>query len=161
MSGRLTGWLLVSLGVTVQFLLEVTLGRSSMAPAVLVPLLVYMSISRGDYWSVEGAFWSGFAMDLLLHHPPGISSLAMLLGIALSSWILEITTGAVRMTFIANAMIASILADLIFVFLASSPPGSGFSLETLLIVPRILLPLFLYLAVPLLFTGKIAETGYR
>ena len=159
MSRRFAGWLLVGAGIFSQFLLEVTFGRILVAPAVLVPLLVYLSISRGDYWSIEGAFWSGFAIDLLLHHTPGTTSMSLLLGIALSRWLLQITTGAVRMTFVAGALTASVFSDLIFILLASSPPGSGFSYSTILILPRILLPVLMYLALPLLFTGKASEAG--
>lgn len=159
MSRRLTGWLAVLSGILLQFFFELTVGRVYTAPAVLVPLLVYMSISRGDYWSIEGAFWSGFILDLLMHHPPGTTSLAMLLGISLSGWLLRITTGAVRMTFVANAFIASILSDLFFILLASSPVGSGFSSSTLLVVPRVALPLLFYLSIPLLFTGRFARSG--
>lgn len=159
MSRRFAGWMLVSAAVFIQFLLEVTLGRVLIAPSILVPLLVYLSISRGDYWSIEGAFWSGFAIDLLLHHIPGTTSISMLLGIALSRWLLEITTGAARMTLVAGALTASIFSDLIFILLASSPPGSGFSVSTILILPRILLPVLLYLTLPLVFTGRTARAG--
>lgn len=157
MSSRLGGWLVVSAAVILQFLLEVTLGRVLVAPALVVPTLVYLSISREDYWSIEGAFWTGIVMDMLLHHPPGTSSLAMILGISFSGWIMRITTGALRMTFAANALIASLVSDTIFIFLAYSPTGSGFSLKTLLILPRIAVPLFLFLAIPLLLGGKIPE----
>ncbi len=155
MSSRLGGWLIVSAAVILQFLLEVTLGRTLVAPALVVPALVYLSISREDYWSIEGAFWTGLVMDMLLHHPPGTSSLAMILGISLSGWIMRITTGAVRMTFVANALIASLISDTLFVFLASSPAGSGFSPGTLLIVPRIVVPLAIFLSVPLFLGGKM------
>jgi len=155
MTGRFSGWAAVSAAVLLQYLLEVTLGRVVCAPAILVPLLVYMSISRGDYWAVEGAFWSGFMLDLLLHHPPGTSSISMLLGLAFSGWVMRVTTGAVRMTFAANAFTASIASDLIFILLASRPIGSGFSLNTLLIIPRIIVPIVIYLAVPLVMSGKI------
>ncbi|HPR22721.1 MAG TPA: hypothetical protein PK991_08500 [Candidatus Sabulitectum sp.] len=159
MTGRFQGWLLVSLGVVVQFMLEATLGRAAAAPAVLVPLLVYLSVSRGDYWSIEGALWSGFALDLLTHQTPGTSSLSMILGIWLSGWLLKVTTGAARMTFVATAFAASLFSDLLFVLLASPSPGSDFGPDTLLIVPRIAIPLALYLLVPLLVTGRLAEIG--
>lgn len=153
MKNRLRGWLIVFVVIVVQFLLEVTLGRVVVAPAVLVPVLVYLSLSDSDYWSLEGAFWSGFFIDLLLHQPPGVSSLAMLSGIALSGKMLQITTGAHEMTFLMNALTASLFSDLFFVFLAARPVGSGFSFSTLLIVPRILFPLLVYLSVPFLL-GK-------
>lgn len=148
MKNKLLGWLIVSAVIIVQFLLEVTLGRVFVAPAVLVPVLVYLSLSDSDYWVIEGAFWSGFAMDLLLHQPVGVSSLAMLAGIAVSGRLLRVTTGALEMTFVFNALLASIATDLIFIFLASRPVGSGFSAASLLILPRIMLPVLLYLAVP-------------
>lgn len=159
MKHKFRGWAVVGLAVVVQFLLEVTLGRALVAPAVLVPLLVYLSITRGDYWAVEGAFWSGFVLDLLLHHIPGTSSLAMLLGMAFAGWITRVTTGALRMTFAANALTASIVADLLFIFLASSPVGSGYGVNTLLIIPRAVLPMTLFLLVPFVFSRRSAAYG--
>ena len=161
MNRRFSGWLIVFTGVLLQFIFEITLGRVAVAPAILVPLLVYLSISRGDYWSIEGAFWSGFMLDLLLHHTPGVSSLAMILGISFSGWLLRVTTGAAQMTFVASALIASVFSDIIFILLASYPTGSGFSVSTLLVIPRVALPLMLYLAIPLLVTGRTARTGAR
>lgn len=153
MMNHLRGWVIVSVVIAVQFLLEVTLGRVVVAPAVLVPVLVYLSLSDSDYWSLEGAFWSGFVIDLLLHQPPGVSSLAMLSGIALSGRILQITTGAHEMTFLMNALMASIFSDLFFIFIAARPVGSGFSAFTFMIIPRILFPLLVYLGISLL-AGK-------
>ncbi|MCK5132335.1 MAG: hypothetical protein KAR40_09325 [Candidatus Sabulitectum sp.] len=158
MKNHLFGWLIVSLAIAVQFLLEVTLGRVLAAPAILVPVLVYLSLSDSHYWAVEGAFWSGFVIDLLLHQPPGVSSIAMLLGIALARRVLRVTTGALEMTFFINALLASILTDLFFIFLAARPLGSGFGASTLLIVPRILFSLLLYLGISLLF-GRRRELG--
>ncbi len=150
MSERLSTWLIVSAAIILQFLLEVTLGRIAVAPAIVVPVLVYLALSHSNYWAIEGAFWSGFILDLLLHQPIGTSSLAMLIGIALSRWLLRITTGALEMTFVVNALVASILSDLLFIFLANQPIGGGFSISSLLIIPRILFTLVFYLAVPLL-----------
>jgi hypothetical protein len=157
MKGRMFGWLLVSAAVIIQFLLEVTLGRLIVAPAVLVPVLVYLSLSDSDFWAVEGALWSGLALDLLLHQLPGVSSLSILCGIALSDLVLKITTGALRMTFFVNAFISSIIADFLFILLASKPVGSEFSQATLLIFPRILFPLVLFVSVPLLFRRRKRE----
>jgi len=157
MKEHLSGWLLVSAAVGVQFLLEVSLGRIVAAPAILVPVLVYLSLSDSDYWSIEGALWSGFAIDLLLHQPVGVSSTAMLSGIALSRWILRATTGALEMTFVINALAASILSDLFFIFLAARPVGSGFSTSSLLIVPRVLFSLFLFLSIPIIFGRRSRE----
>ena len=151
MTERVSGWLLVCAAIVVQFLLEVTLGRIIVAPAILVPVLVYLTISESDYWAIEGAFWSGLVLDLLLHQPFGVSSISMLCGIALSNWLLRVTTGALRMTFFINALLSSVLSDLLFIFLAARPAGSEFSVATVLIIPRILVPLLLYIGVSLLF----------
>ncbi len=159
MREHLSGWLIVSLAITAQFLLEATLGRVVTAPAILVPVLVYLSLSHSNYWSIEAAFWSGFAIDLLLHQPIGVSSIAMLTGIALSRWILRVTTGALDMTFVINAFLASILSDLFFIFLAARPVGSGFGISTLLIVPRVLFSLLLYMIIPVMFGRKSRELG--
>ncbi|MEA3267283.1 MAG: hypothetical protein U9P42_10135 [Candidatus Fermentibacteria bacterium] len=158
MKNHLRGWVIVSVVIAVQFLLEVTLGRIAVAPAVLVPVLVYLSLSDSDYWSLEGAFWSGFVIDLLLHQPPGVSSLAMLLGIALSGRILQITTGAHEMTFLINAFMASLFSDLFFIFLAGRPVGSGFSVFAFMIVPRILFPMLIYLGIFFLAGKRSRET---
>lgn len=159
MREHLSGWLIISAVVVLQFLLEVTLGRVFVAPAILVPALVYLSLSDSDYWSIKGAFWSGFLIDLLLHQPLGVSSIAMLFGIALTGRVLRATTGALEMTFVVNAFMASLLSDMFFIFLAARPVGSGFGISTLLIVPRILFSLLLYLAVPMLFGRKSREFG--
>ncbi|MCD4707031.1 MAG: hypothetical protein K8S62_04755 [Candidatus Sabulitectum sp.] len=159
MREHLSGWLIISLAIIVQFLLEVTIGRVIVAPAILVPALVYLSLSHSNYWSIEAAFWSGFAIDLLLHQPIGVSSIAMLSGIALSRWILRVTTGALDMTFVINGFLASILSDLFFVFLAARPVGSGFGISTLLVVPRILFSLLLYLGIPMMFGRRSREFG--
>jgi hypothetical protein len=144
MRDHLSGWLIVAMGITVQFLLEVTLGRVYAAPAVVVPLLVYLSLSDSDYWAVEGALWSGLVMDLLLHHPPGVSSISMLLGIGFAGRLLRSTTGALEISFVFNAVLASLLSDLLFIFLAARPVGSEFGLNTLLILPRIIVVLLFY-----------------
>ncbi len=159
MKDHLIGWLVVSGAVVLQFLLELTLGRVFVAPAILVPALVYLSLSDSNYWAIEGAFWSGFAIDLLLHQPVGISSLAMLSGIAFSNWVLRKTTGALEMTFVINALVASLITDFLFVFLACRPLGSGFSFTSLLFVPRILFTLLFYLAVPILSGRRSREFG--
>lgn len=162
MSRRFTGWLVVSLGIVVQFLLEATMGRVATAPAILVPLLVYLSISGGDdYWQIEGALWSGIVLDLITQHAPGTSSAAMMAGMAASDWILRITTGAARMTFVAHAFLASVFSDLLFILLAGSPPGSGFGPGTIMLLPRAAVPLVLYLSVPVLLTGARRRAGIR
>ncbi len=153
MKSHLLGWLIVFLAIVAQFLLEVTFGRVFVAPAILVPVLVYLSLSDSDFWSIEGAFWSGFVIDLLLHQPLGVSSISMLAGIALAERMLKVATGILEMTFVIKAILASLLSDLFFVFLAARPIGSGFNLDTLLIFPRIVIPLLLYLGLPLL-AGK-------
>ncbi len=157
MRNHLTGWLIVAAAVVVQFLAEVTLGRVFVAPAILVPVLVYLSLLYSDYWSIEGAMWSGLVIDLLLHQPPGVSSIAMLTGIALAGRLLRSTTGVLEVVFVFNALLASVFTDIIFVFLAARPVGSGFGLQTVLIVPRILLVLLLYPGIPTLFGRKNRE----
>jgi len=158
MKERMSGWLIVFSAVLVQFLLEVTLGRAIVAPAVLVPVLVYLSLSRSDFWAIEGVLISGLVLDILLHQLPGVSSLSMLCGIAMSDMLLKITTGALRMTFVVNALIASLLSDILFILLAARPFGSGFGPATLLIVPRVLFPLLIFISVPLLFGKSKKET---
>ena len=156
MSKRVLYWLIVSAAVILQFLFEVSLGRMLVAPAILVPLLVYLSTSESDYWAIEGAFWSGFALDLLLNQPVGVSSLSMLLGISFSNWALKELTGIHELTFIINTVIASIVSDLVFILFAANPIGSGFGISSLLVIPRVLVPVLLYFTFPL-FWGKRAR----
>ncbi len=147
-------WFIVFATVLIQFFLEVSVGRVLVAPAILVPLLVYLSLYNSDYWSIEGAFWSGFVLDLLLHQPVGVSSFSMLCGIAISARILAFSTGAFEMTFVIKAIIASVVADLIFIFLAARPVASGFGISTLLVLPRILVSVLLYSGLLILFGGS-------
>lgn len=156
MSKQFWGWLIVLIAVIIQFLFEVTFSRVLVAPAILIPVLVYLSKSESDYWAIEGAFWSGFALDLLLNQQVGISSLSMLSGIAFSNWVLRELTGVQELTFLVNALIASIVSDLIFILLAARPIGSGYGVATFLIIPRILVPVLLYFIFPL-FWGKRAR----
>ncbi len=156
MTKRFWCWLIVASAVILQFLFEVTLSRVFVAPAILIPVLVYLSQSESDYWAIEGAFWSGFALDLLLNQPIGISSLSMLLGISFSNWVLRKLTGAHELTFLVNTVIASIVSDLIFILFASRPIGAGFGGSTFFIIPRILVPVLLYFVFPL-FWGKRAR----
>ncbi|PIE52129.1 hypothetical protein CSA37_08155 [Candidatus Fermentibacteria bacterium] len=145
-------WLAVFAAVAVQFLFEVTLGRLLVAPAILVPVLVYLGTYRDDTWSIEGAFWSGFVLDLLTQHAPGTSSMAMLLGISFSRWAFSVTTGAVQMTFAAKALVASIVSDVLFILITD--PVSGFGFRTLLLLPRTIAPLVIFLVIPVIFHGR-------
>jgi len=157
MRDHLSGWLIVAAAVVLQFLMEVTLGRVFVAPAILVPVLVYLSLLYSDYWSIEGAMWSGLVIDLLLHQPPGVSSVAMLSGIAVAGKLLKSTTGVLEVVFVFNALLASVFTDIVFIFLAARPVGSGFGMQTMLIVPRIVFVLLLYPGIPILLGRKNRE----
>lgn len=131
----------VALVVIVQFLLEVTLGRFAFAPNLLVPMLVYLSMNRDGGWGIQGAFFSGLCLDLLTHQPPGTSSLSIILGVFAAQTLLSATTAAGAVSFYSHAAIASIVSDILFILLASRPPGLFFGQRVLVVFPRILVPL--------------------
>lgn len=136
----------VTLVVIVQFLMEVTLGRLLFAPNLLVPMLVYLGMNRDSGWDIQGAFFTGLCLDLLNHQPPGTSSLAMILGILAARSVLSTTTAAGAVSFYSHAALASVVSDVLFIVLASRPPGLFFGHGVLYVFPRILVPL-LFLAV--------------
>ncbi len=150
---RVSLWDAIAVTVTVvaQFLLEVTLGRVLAAPNILVPLLVYLSLNRDRGWGVEGAFFTGLCLDLLTHQPPGISSLALILGILAARSLLSTTTAAGGISFYSHAALSSIFSDLIFVLLASRPPGAYFGVRVLYLFPRIIAPLLLLAVIQTVF----------
>lgn len=133
----------VTLVVIVQFLMEVTLGRLMFAPNLLVPMLVYLSMNRDRGWGIQGAFFTGLCLDLLTHQPPGTSSLAMILGILAARSVLSTTTAVGAVSFYSHAALASVVSDILFILLASRPPGLFFGQRVLLVLPRTLLPLLL------------------
>jgi len=136
----------VALVVIVQFLMEVTLGRLLFAPNLLVPMLVYLGMNRDRGWGIQGAFFTGLCLDLPAHQPPGTSSLSMILGILVARSLLSTTTAAGAVSFYSHAALASVVSDILFILLASRPPGLFFGHRVLYVFPRILLPL-LFLAV--------------
>lgn len=133
----------VTLAVIVQFLMETTLGRILFAPGILVPTLVYLGMNRDSGWGIQGAFFTGLCLDLLMHQPPGTSSLSMILGILAARSVLSTTTAAGAVSFYSHAAIASVVSDILFILLASRPPGLFFGQRVLVVFPRILVPLFL------------------
>lgn len=132
-----------TLAVTVQFLMETTLGRLFFAPGILVPTLVYLGMNRDRGWGIQGAFFCGLCLDLLTHQPPGTSSLSMILGILAARSVLSATTAAGAVSFYSHAAIASVVSDILFIILASRPPGLFFGPRVLLVFPRALVPLFI------------------
>jgi len=136
----------VALTVIIQFLMEVTLGRLLFAPNLLVPMLVFLGMNRDSGWGIQGAFFTGLCLDLLTHQPPGTSSLSMILGILAARSLLSATTAAGAVSFYSHAAIASVVSDILFILLASRPPGLFFGQRMLFVFPRILAPL-LFLAV--------------
>jgi len=136
----------VALTVIIQFLMEVTLGRLLFAPNLLVPMLVFLGMNRDSGWGIQGAFFTGLCLDLLTHQPPGTSSLSMILGILAARSLLSATTAAGAVSFYSHAAIAAVVSDILFILLASRPPGLFLGQRMLLVFPRILVPL-LFLAV--------------
>ena len=133
MQGRL---FLLSATVVIQFLLELTVGRVLLAPSLLPLALVYLTENHGRKWAVDGAFWSGLCLDLLLHQPPGSSSLALLAGLYAARILGEISAGVGRGSFLLMVTVAVVVSDSVFIIVASRPFGSGFSSLLLLSLPR-------------------------
>lgn len=129
---------IVAMAMTVifQFLLELTAGRIFVAPSLIPFMLVYLSENFESYWAVDGAFWSGLCLDMLLHQPPGSSSLALLVGMYVAGLFSRISSGEGIGYFVSMTVIAAFLSDVVFVLVASRPVGSGLSPVLLKILPR-------------------------
>jgi hypothetical protein len=104
--------------VIVQMLLEVTLGRILAAPDVVVISLVYLATQHDLRWAVAGAFWSGLALDMLLHLPPGASALGLLLGMHAAVLLRESAARETGAVLVLMALSASVIRDLVVVALS-------------------------------------------
>lgn len=125
--------------VVLQFLLELTIGRIFIAPSLIPFVLVYLSENYGDIWAVDGAFWSGIVLDLLMHQPPGSSSLALISGLFVARLFRRMSSGEGISYLLSMTAIAVFVSDTVFILVASRPIGSGFSSVLLQIIPRTVL----------------------
>jgi len=128
--------LLLAGSVILQFLLELTLGRVFVAPSIVSLALVYLSLGHDPERVVDGAFWSGLALDLLQHQPPGASSLSLLAGLWAVRLLGRISSGEGGGNLLLTAAAAAIVTDAAFILAASRPFGSGFGPRLLLVLPR-------------------------
>lgn len=135
------GVLAVAGAVVLQFLLEVTMGRVFAAPDVLLLVLVYLSMNHGDRWAIEGAFWAGLCLDLLLHQPPGASSLGLLAGAGVATLVLDAVPRESRIAYLLAAGAGSVAGDAVFIFAASRPFLISMDSDILVVLPRALLTL--------------------
>jgi hypothetical protein len=133
MSGRV---ILLGCAVVFQFLLELTMGRILVSPSIVALTLVYLTLGHGSDWAVDGAFWSGLSLDLLLHQPPGASSLALLAGLWTVRMLSRISAGEGGGNLLLMTAAAVMVSDAAFIILASKPFGSGFGSHLLLVFPR-------------------------
>lgn len=125
--------------VILQFLLELTIGRIFIAPSLIPLVLIYFSVNYESLWAIDGAFWSGIVLDLLMHQPPGSSSLAFLLGLFAARAFSKLSSGEGRSYILSVMAIAVLVSDTVFVLVASRPIGSGFSSVLLIVVPRMII----------------------
>jgi len=133
--------ILLVLTVIVQFLLEVTLGRVFVAPNLLSLALVYLMLNRSTRWSIDGAFWSGLCLDLLLHQPLGASSLALMCGLYISRRLAGASAGESRVMLLVLTALASIVSDSIFIVIASLSRGWHAGQNVLIVIPRAIITL--------------------
>ncbi len=131
--------LVLTFTVILQFLLELTIGRIFIAPSLIPLVLVYVSENYENMWTVDGAFWSGLALDLLLHQPPGSSSLSLLIGLFAARAFSKLSSGAGRSFLLSMIAIAVLVSDTVFILIASRPIGSGFSSMLLIVIPRMII----------------------
>lgn len=136
MSGRV---ILLGFAVVLQFLLELTLGRIFFSPSLVSLTLVYLTLGHGPDWAVDGAFWSGICLDLLLHQPPGASSLALLSGLWTVRMLSRVSSGEGGGNLLLMTAAAVIVTDAVFIILATKPFGAGFGSQLLLVFPRAVL----------------------
>lgn len=151
---------LLAFTVILQFLLELTIGRIFIAPSLVPLLLVYLSENYGNIWAVDGAFWSGIVLDLLLHQPPGSSSLALLIGLFAAKTFSKLSSGEGRTYLLSMMTIAVLVSDTVFILVASKPIGSGFSPVLLLVVPRAVITVIIG-ALILSLTNLVTEIRSR
>ncbi len=131
--------LVLAFTVIIQFLIELTVGRGFVAPSLVPFVLVYFSENYEKMWAVDGAFWSGLCLDLLLHQPPGSSSLALLTGLYAAKAFRRLSSGEGKGYLISMTAIAVLVSDTVFILVASRPPGSGFSSVLIPVIPRAVL----------------------
>lgn len=129
--------LVLAFTLIIQFLLELTAGRVFLAPSLVPFLLVYLSENYEKMWAVDGAFWSGLCIDLLLHQPPGTSSLALLAGLYAAKAFSWLSSGEGKGYLLSMTAIAVMVSDTVFILVASRPVGSGFSSALLIVIPRV------------------------
>lgn len=129
--------LAIAFAVLLQFLLELTAGRVFVAPSIILFVLVYLWEHQESFWAVDGAFWSGLCLDLLLHQPAGSSSIAFLVGMYAVSRLSRISSGGGRGYLIGMTSIAVAVSDTVFILIASRPVGSGFGPVLLKVFPRV------------------------
>lgn len=149
------GTMLVIGAVIAQLLLEVTLGRVFRAPNALALVLTYLAINYGDVWSIEGAFWSGASLDLLLHQPLGASSLGLLAGLLAGRLLLAAAPGENRLTIVLSGALAGLVYDIVFLLAASRPLFYGIGSNAVTVATRLLMTLvagFLFISVATAFS---------
>lgn len=151
---------LLTFTVFVQFILELTAGRIFLAPSLVPLVLVYFSENYGNIWAVDGAFWSGVVLDLLLHQPLGSSSLAFLTGLYAAKSFSKVSSGAGRGYLLSMMAITVSVSDTVFILAASRPIGSGFSPVLLIVIPRIVITV-LTGALLLMTINRITEMRSR
>lgn len=144
--------------VIFQFLLEVTAGRIFVAPSLIPFMLVYLSENYERAWAVEGAFWAGLCLDLLLHQPVGSSSLAFLIGMFTAGLFSSLSSAESSGFLIGMTAIAAAVSDLVFILVASRPVGSGFGPVLLKVLPRTGMTI---LVAALVLGGATLLTGLR
>lgn len=127
----------IAFAVLLQFLLELTAGRVFFAPSIIPFMLVYLWENYESFWAVDGAFWAGLSLDLLLHQPAGSSSIAFLAGMFAVSRVSRISSGGGRGYLIGMTSIAVAVSDTVFILIASRPVGSGFGPVLLKVFPRV------------------------
>lgn len=135
------GILLLSCAVVIQFILELTIGRIFTAPSVIPLLLVYLTFNHGDSWAIDGAFWSGLSIDMLMHQPIGASSLAFLCGMYTVRVLKRQSASETRIFFLIAVGIAVGVSDIVFILAASRPFAVGVLMTLFEIIPRVLLSL--------------------
>jgi cell shape-determining protein MreD len=107
-------------GVLAQFLLEVVL-PARLVPNVLLLSLIYLYHHNGYRWRVDGAFWAGLALGLMLRQPPGAYSLAALLALALSAGVRGALARRSPLSTLLEVLVASAAFDLLVVLLLARP----------------------------------------
>lgn len=111
---------ILALGLLAQFLLEASL-PSGLVPNVMLLALIYLHHRRGYRWRVDGAFWSGLLLGLMLKQQPGAYALAAMASVSIAASVRGSLARRSSLSTLMEVLVAGLIFDLIIVLLLGRP----------------------------------------